>query len=67
MKVGKIDMVIISVYDYNDASGERFMYEEKDINEAVKRYKEYVDSFDKHDRPYIVLLYTESGNIINGF
>ena len=63
-----IDMFIISVYDYNDASGERFMYEEiNNITEAVERYKSYVDSFEKHDKPYLVLLYTESGNIIYGF
>ena len=31
-----IDVFIISVYDYNDASGERFMYEEiNDIVEAL--------------------------------
>ena len=68
MKVGMINMFIISVYDYNDASGDRFMFEEvKDINEAVNRYNEYVDTFEKHNRPYLVLLYTESGNIIYGF
>lgn len=61
-------MFIISIYDYNDASGEPFMYEEvKDINEAIKRYHEYVDAFEKHNKPYSVLLYTESGNIIYGF
>lgn len=63
-----IDMFIISVYDYNDASGERFMYEEiNNIAEAVERYKSYVEAFEKNDKPYLVLLYTESGNIIYGF
>ena len=62
------NMFIISVYDYNDASGERFMYEEiNDIVEAMERYNSYVDTFEKNDKPYLVLLYTESGNIINGF
>lgn len=61
-------MFIISIYDYNDASGERFMYEEfNKIDEAVKRYNDYIESFNKVDRPYIVLLYTQSGNIIFGF
>ena len=61
-------MFIISIYDYNDVSGERFMYEEFDeIGEAVKRYYDYIESFNKVDRPYIVLLYTKSGNIIFGF
>ncbi len=61
-------MFIVSVYDYNDASGERFMYEEiDDISEAVKRYNDYVDSFEKKNKHYIVLLYTDSGNIIYGF
>ena len=63
-----IKMFIISVYDYNDSSGERFMHEEiDDISEAVKRYNDYVDSFEKNNKPYIVLLYTDSGNIIYGF
>lgn len=61
-------MFIISIYDYNDASGERFMYEEfNKIGEAVKQYNDYIDSFDKADKPYIVLLYTKTGNIIYGF
>lgn len=63
-----ISMFIISVYDYNDASGERFMYEEiKDITDATKRYEEYKKAFEKHEKPYLVLLYTESGNVIFGF
>ena len=61
-------MFTISVYDYNDASGERFMYEEiKDISDAIKRYKEYTEAFKKYEKPYLVLLYTENGNIIFGF
>ena len=61
-------MFIISIYDYNDPTGERFMYEEYDkVNEAVKRYNDYVEDFNKHNRPYIVLLYTKTGNIICGF
>ena len=68
MKVGKINMFIVSVYDYNDASGERFMYEEiNDIFKALERYDSHVDTFEKHNAPYLVLLYTESGNIIKGF
>ena len=63
-----ISMFIISVYDYNDASGERFMYEEiKDISDAIKRYKKYTEVFKKYEKPYLVLLYTENGNIIFGF
>ena len=63
-----ISMLIISVYDYNDASGERFMYEEiKDISDAIKRYKKYTEAFKKYEKPYLVLLYTENGNIIFGF
>ena len=61
-------MFTISVYDYNDASGERFMYKEiKDITDAIKRYEEYKEVFEKHEKPYLVLLYTENGNIIFGF
>lgn len=63
-----INMFIISVYDYNNASGERFMYEEiKDIADAIERYEKYTEVFEKYERPYIVLLYTENGNIIFGF
>lgn len=61
-------MFIISVYDYNDVSGERFMYEEiKDIADAIERYEEYIKVFEKYEKPYLVLLYTENGNIIFGF
>lgn len=68
MKDGIISMFIISVYDYNDASGERFMYEEiKNIIDAIERYEKYIKVFEKHKKPYLVLLYTENGNIIFGF
>ena len=68
MKDGIVSMFFISVYDYNDTSGERFMYEEiKNIVDAVKRYEEYKKVFEKHKKPYLVLLYTENGNIIFGF
>lgn len=58
-------MFIISVYDYNDASGERFMYEEiKNVIDAIERYEKYIEVFEKYERPYLVLLYTENGDII---
>lgn len=61
-------MFTISVYDYNDASGERFMYEEiKNIADAIERYNKYTEVFEKNGKPYLVLLYTENGNIIFGF
>lgn len=61
-------MFILSFYYFDNPSGEEYDRKEFDnIEDAVEEYTNYSKAFEKVNKLYGVLLYTESGNIIYGF